>query len=128
MTRSSCRRRTLAEVLLGNLLEDFPNGSARIGLGGDRTTDHQIVGAVLESFAWCRDSLLIIRCGPGRTNPGGDDHDAGSELFAQSFDFARARDQAANAGRGAELGESKRLLFHARLDAGFSQRYFIGAG
>src|SRR3954468_23039798 len=104
MTCSSGRSDTRGESLLANFLEDALNCSAWIGLSRDGAPDHQRVCAIVKSFTWGRNSLLIVRGSPGRTNPGGDDHDAGAELLAQSFDLARARDQAAHARGGAELG------------------------
>ncbi len=62
----------------------------------DRAADDEIIRAIPQRLLRGRETLLIIRAGPTRTNTGGNDLDLLAKSIAQGPEFVRARDQSPN--------------------------------
>src|SRR5437879_1235858 len=82
--------REVREILL-KLSQNSFDGFARIFVSSDRPTDYQIISTGLDRFARRRESFLIARLRPARSNSGNDNFDLVAEFGSQRFDFLWTR-------------------------------------
>jgi len=97
-------------------------------MGGDRATDHEIVGPHPDGLRGGQDALLVIGSRPRGTDPGNHEDRSRSEVNAQRGDFLRAGDESADTRLQAESRESQHLGFNIRIRTAGAEGFCGGAG
>ena len=94
----------------------------------DRSANADIIGAGFDRLAGRRESLLIARLRPSRTNPLNHDFDSARKFRAQLFNFMRTGHDSIDSCFDTQSGETQDLIINSVGDPDFTQRFWRRAG
>src|SRR5207244_5360962 len=96
---------------------------SRLRMRSDRSANADIIGAGFDRLAGRRESLLIARLRPSRTNPLNHDFDSARKFCAQLFNFMWTGYDSVDSCFDTQSCEAQDLIVHFASDSDFTHRF-----